>query len=139
MVVWQNRTMIVLCQEFCYIKNIRIYIVTWIINNNVASEITCLQKNMVANNGESTPSENLAPSCPSQNSAPLIVSFWNLAPHSHFFSSFPLLPWGRGWILWDSPWFNDKIRLLKKVIKKKKTAYKCFCQNGKMLTGNIIW
>ena len=53
--------MIVLCQEFSYIKDIRIYIVTWIINNNVATEITRLHKNMVASPRESSPSDNLAP------------------------------------------------------------------------------
>ena len=46
----------VLCQGFCYIKNIRI--------NNVATKTTFLQKNIVS-------FKNPAPS---ENSAPLIVS-----------------------------------------------------------------
>ena len=62
------RAMIVLCQGFCYIKDIRIHIVIWIINNNVATEITCLQKDMVTLKNV-TPSENLALLCP-----PLTVS-----------------------------------------------------------------
>ena len=63
MVVWINRPMIVLRQEFCYIKDVIIYIVTLKINNNVATEIKHLQKNMVADPRESRPlcsSENTA-------------------------------------------------------------------------------
>ena len=52
--------MIVLCQGFCYIKDIRIEIVIWIINNNVVTEITRFRKNMVARENLA-PSENLAP------------------------------------------------------------------------------
>ena len=40
--------MIVLCQGFCYNKDIRIYIVILIINNNGDTETTRLRKNMVA-------------------------------------------------------------------------------------------
>ena len=59
MVVWLNRAMTVLYQEFYYIKDIRKYIVTWTINNNVATEIIRFQKNMVASSRELAPSENL--------------------------------------------------------------------------------
>ena len=88
-VVWLNRAMIALCQGFCCVKDIRIYIVIWIINNNVATEMTCLQENMIAlkNLG---PSENLAPTCPFENSVPLDskapLSFCNPAPKAIFFS-----------------------------------------------------
>ena len=99
MVVWLNRAMIVLCEGFCYIKDIRIYIVIWIIYNNVATEITCLQKNMVA-------LQNLALS---ENSAALWIhpppplSFWNLAPKAIFFSAPPpSLSFCQGVHLWLS-------------------------------------
>ena len=52
--------MIILCQEFCYIKDIRIYLVIWIINNNVVTEITRFQKNIVALKNL-VPFKNLAP------------------------------------------------------------------------------
>ena len=55
--------MIVLCQGFCYIKYIKLHIVIWIIYNNVTTEITGLQKNMVAHENP-TPSDNLAPPAP---------------------------------------------------------------------------
>ena len=71
--------MIVLCQVFCNIKDIRIYIVIWIINNNVVTETTRLQKNMVALENLA-PSKNLTPSCPSENSAPTDSK----APSSNF-------------------------------------------------------
>ena len=67
-----NRAMIVLCQGFCYIKGIRIHIVIWIIriiNNTVATDITRLQKNMVALKNLAS-SENLAPPSTSENSVP---------------------------------------------------------------------
>ena len=60
MVVWVNRAMIVLCQGFCCIKDTRIYIVTRVIDKNVATKITCLQKIIVALQNLA-PSENLAP------------------------------------------------------------------------------
>ena len=40
-----------------------------IVNNNVDTEVTRLQKNMVALENVA-PSKNLAPTCPSMNSAP---------------------------------------------------------------------
>ena len=64
MVVQLNRAMIVLYQGVCYIKDVRIYIVIWIINNNVATEITRLQKNIVVLENLA-PSENLALPCSS--------------------------------------------------------------------------
>ena len=71
MVVWLNRAVIVfLCPEFCYFKDIKIYIVSWIINNNPATEITHLQKNMVASPQESSPLREFSSPSPSQNSAP---------------------------------------------------------------------
>ena len=69
MVVWLNRVMIVLCQGFYYIKDIRIYLVISIINNNVATEITRLQKNMAVLENLAS-SEKSAPPSPSENSAP---------------------------------------------------------------------
>ena len=64
--------MIVLCQGFCYIKDIRIYIVIRIIDNNVVTEITRLQKNIVALENLAS-SENLAPPAPLRTYPPLIV------------------------------------------------------------------
>ena len=88
MVVWLNGVMIVLCQGFCCIKDIRIYIVIWIINNNVGTEITCFHKNMVALQNL-VHSEKLAPTIPLRIQSPLIVrsplSFSNLAPKAIFF------------------------------------------------------
>ena len=55
--------MIVLCQGFCYIKYIKLHIVIWIIYNNATTEITRLQKNMVALKNV-IPSDNLAPPAP---------------------------------------------------------------------------
>ena len=52
MFVWLNRAMINFCHRFCYIKDIRIYIVIQI--------VTRLQKNMVAPKNLA-PSENLPP------------------------------------------------------------------------------
>ena len=43
MIVWLNNAMINLCQEFCCIKDIRVYIVIQIVYNNVATEITLLK------------------------------------------------------------------------------------------------
>ena len=60
MIVWLYRTIIVLSQRFCYIKAIRIYIVIWVIYNNVPTEITRLQKNIVAPQNIAL-SEDLAP------------------------------------------------------------------------------
>ena len=60
MVVSVNRAMIVLFQGFCYIKDTRIYIVTIVIDKNVATEITCLQKIIAAVQNLAS-SENLAP------------------------------------------------------------------------------
>ena len=74
------------------------------INNNVATEITRLEKNMAALQNLAA-SENLALSCHSENSAPLILrsplSFWNLAPKTIFFLVPPLVlgGWGEGCIL----------------------------------------
>ena len=68
-VVWLNKAIIDLCQGFCSIKDIRVYIVIWIIYKNVATEIAWLQKNMAALQNLA-PSENLSPPCPSENSAP---------------------------------------------------------------------
>ena len=69
------------------------------INNNVATEITRLEKNMAALQNLA-PSENLALSCHSENSAPLILrsplSFWNLAPKTIFFFSPPSCARGGG-------------------------------------------
>ena len=59
--------MIALYQTFSYIKDIRIYIVRWIISNNVATEIICMKKTMVALE-DLAPSKILASSCPSENS-----------------------------------------------------------------------
>ena len=100
MVVWLNRTMIDLCQGFCYIKDIRVYIVIWIIYKNVATEITWLQKNMVALQNLA-PSKNLAPPCPSENSAPSWKwgppQVLKSSPQSHiFFTPPPLLQGGGG-------------------------------------------
>ena len=98
-IVWLNRAMIILCQGFCYIKDIRIYIVIWIIYNNVFTEITCLQKNMVALQNLDL-SKNLAPLAPLRIQPLLIVrshfSFWNLAPQALFFQPPSLLPGMKG-------------------------------------------
>ena len=65
-----------------------------IINNNVATEITYLQKNMVALKNLS-PSKNLAPTYPLRVHSPLI--FGNLAPKAIFFSApYPPFCQGRG-------------------------------------------
>ena len=72
----------------------RMYIVMGIINNNVATEITYLQKNMVALKNLS-PSKNLAPTYPLRVHSPLI--FGNLAPKAIFFSApYPPFCQGRG-------------------------------------------
>ena len=109
MVVWLNRAMIDLCQGFCYITDIRVYIVIWIIFNNVATEITWLQKNMVALAAEKHGSPLESSSLCEFSSllllwefSPLLIvrsplRFWNLAPKAIFFSaSLPLLTWGGG-------------------------------------------
>ena len=70
-----------LCQGFCYIKDIRIYIV--IQNNNIIREITRLQKNMVALKNL-YPSENLPATAPVRIKTPLIV----IPPPPPFPSSF---------------------------------------------------
>ena len=46
--VWLNRAINGLRQEFFHMKDILIYIKTRIINNNVATEIKRLQKNVVS-------------------------------------------------------------------------------------------
>ena len=84
MVVWLNRVIIILCLRFCYIKDIRIYIMIWIIHSNVATKITHLQKNIVALKKPTTPSPD--------SKVPL--SFWNLAPKATFFLAHTLLPGG---------------------------------------------
>ena len=111
---------IVLYQGFCYIKDIRIYLVIGIIDNNDATEITRLLKNRVALKNLA-PSENLAPPAPHRIQPPLIVrlrrSFWNLAPKAIYFSA-PLLPGGafyelvsryfvKGWTSSLSNFFRD--------------------------------
>ena len=109
MVVWLNRTMIVLCQGFCYIKDIRISIVIWIINNNVATEITCLQKNIVALKNlaplwvfsSPCPSENLLPPCPP---TPQLLKS---SPQSHIFSppeNFPEKTLAIQFQIWSHRW-----------------------------------
>ena len=69
MVVWLNKAMTVLYQGFCYIKNIRIYMVIWTINNNAATDVTHMQKIMVAFENL-VRSQGLAVPCPSENSGP---------------------------------------------------------------------
>ena len=83
------------------IKDIRKYIVIWIINNKVATEISRLQENMVALENLDL-SENLAPSSP----LPLGSTLLKSSPQSHFFQ--PPLPISRGYILclllWEKVW-----------------------------------
>ena len=101
MAVRLNRAIIVLYHRFCYIKGIRIYIVIWITYNNVATEITCLQKNMVALENLAL-TKNLDPLAPLRI-WPLIVrlpsQLLKSSPQSHIF--FKALPpfgsGGRGW------------------------------------------
>ena len=69
MAVCLNSAMIALYQAFGYIKDIRIYIVIWIINYNVATEIIHMKKTMVALESLA-PSKNLASPCPSENLVP---------------------------------------------------------------------
>ena len=79
------------CQQFFYIKNIRICIMIWIIY--VATERTFFQKNMVALQNL-TPSENLAPLplwefiLPSSKFPPQLLKS---SPESHFFQPSLLL------------------------------------------------
>ena len=88
MIIWLNRAMTVLCQGFCYIKVIRIYIEIWIIYNNFASEITRLQQNMVALKNLAS-SENLAPPAllrtQLQPNSKALLRFWNVASKARFF------------------------------------------------------
>ena len=88
MIIWLNRAMTVLCQGFCYIKVIRIYIEIWIIYNNFASEITRLQQNMVALKNLAS-SENLAPPAPLRiqlhANSKALLRFWNVASKARFF------------------------------------------------------
>ena len=98
--------MIILCQGskiFC-IKDIRIYVVIRIINNNVATEITLLQKN--SSSKESSPIWEFNSPCPSENLTPLDsnyppLSFWNLASKAIFFAVLPFFH-GGGCILCQS-------------------------------------
>ena len=101
--------MIVSCQGFCYIKDIRIYIVIWIINNNVDTKITRSQKNIVA-------LKNLAPlrtylrlslrecSTPDRKVPPSAFEIYS--PKPFFFCQPPLSPGGgeRGWGGWGWGW-----------------------------------
>ena len=68
MVVWLNWAIIVLCQRFCYINDIRIHVVIWIIYKMLPqkAERTRLQKSIVALQNLAL-SGNLAPPCPSEN------------------------------------------------------------------------
>ena len=99
MVLWLNRAIIVLYQGFCCIKDIRIYIVVWIIYDNVATEITCLQKNIVA-------LQNLTPLRiqPPSNDSKVPPRLLKSSPQSHIFFSHPPPPpppsFVRGCILW---------------------------------------
>ena len=91
MVVWLTRVITVLCQVFCSIKDIRIYVVTEIINNNVDTKITRLQKKMVAlENLVSSEDLSFLPLCEFK---PLIVTPTptQLLKSSAFFHPFPLL------------------------------------------------
>ena len=105
MIVWLNRAMINLCQGFCYIKDIRVWIVIWIYYNNVATEITCLQKNMVA-------LQNLAPPAPLRIQPPpdskVPPQLLKSRPQSHIFFSPP--PFARGMhsmvMLGHQTWLN---------------------------------
>ena len=80
MIIWLNRAMTVLCQGFCYIKVIRIYIEIWI--------ITRLQQNMVALKNLAS-SENLAPPAPLRiqlhANSKALLRFWNVASKARFF------------------------------------------------------
>ena len=87
-VVWLNSAMIVLCQGFCYVKDIRICIVIWVINNNVATEISRSQKNMVTLENLA-PLESLAPHAPLRiepSDSKVALSFWNIGPRVVFFN-----------------------------------------------------
>ena len=100
MIIWLNRAMTVLCQGFCYIKVIRIYIEIWIIYNNFATEITRLQQNMVALKNLAS-SENLAPPAPLriqlQPNSKALLRFWNVASKARFFQPpHPPLPTCQG-------------------------------------------
>ena len=126
----------------------RMYIVMGIINNNVATEITHLQENMVALKNLS-PSKNLAPTYPLIVHSPL--SFENLAPKAIFFSAPPLPPIppfvrGGGCILWVirlQEIFKQFSRCLQNVFKTSckdlfKASSRCFQDVLKMSSRCII-
>ena len=90
MVVWLNKAMIDLCQGFCYIKDIRLYIMIQII------KIMLHRNNMVAEkHGSSSESSSLwefSSPLPLWEFSPLLIvrsplRFWNLAPRAMLFFS----------------------------------------------------
>ena len=109
----------------------------WTINNNGATEITRLQKNMVALE-ILAPSENLSP--------PPLLKFWNLTPKTIFFSA-PSPPFSRG--VHSMPKLNffvklentrnltflENVNMVKATLKRKLVASICsfnIIQNGNL-------